>query len=283
MKEKTYFHRFVARYRKNRFLTRLLRITGKDLHPQKWVFIVGCYNSGTTLFEKILSFHSDVSALNDEGVILTDQLKRPEDFGYHRLWVPVAHELSIDPESSESAKKAEAIKKHWSHFFNSSKSVFVEKSISNATRIDFLEKFFKPAYFLYIIRNGYAVSQGIRSKADPRRFDRNGMATYPLAMCSQQWRESDVLIRKTLEGKRHMTVSYEQLTEKTCETISAVCRFLELSPIDCAELKKPISIHGSTSTIRNMNDSSIQKLTADEIKIIRDNASDVLDYYRYTP
>lgn len=66
----------------------------------------------------------------------------------------------------------------------------------------FLQEYFQPAYFIYIVRNGYAVAEGIRRKADLRRwknpfYDKN----YPIELCAKQWRKTDELVE---QDRRHI-------------------------------------------------------------------------------
>ena len=37
----------------------------KEPKPEKWVFITGCYNSGTTLLHEILAMHAKVGSTED--------------------------------------------------------------------------------------------------------------------------------------------------------------------------------------------------------------------------
>src|SRR5688572_26729280 len=41
--------------------------------PEKWVFVVGCYNSGTELLTELLGSQKAIAALPHEGQFLTDQ------------------------------------------------------------------------------------------------------------------------------------------------------------------------------------------------------------------
>ena len=72
-----FLHKVTARLRHNKIWSEILSRTGKRLKNKNWIFITGCYNSGTTLLNQILSTHSRISGLPDEGVMLTDQLVRP--------------------------------------------------------------------------------------------------------------------------------------------------------------------------------------------------------------
>lgn len=71
MSYKPFSVRLAARLRRNQIWSTISALTGVELKPQKWIFIVGCYNSGTTLLEKILSLHPMIGSLRDEGVMLT--------------------------------------------------------------------------------------------------------------------------------------------------------------------------------------------------------------------
>ena len=162
MSKKSLKQRLFSRYRNHHLLSNLLYYTGKDPAPAKWIFILGCYNSGTTLLDQILAQHLQVSGLNDEGVMLTNKLPRPEDFGWRRMWVKCENEMGI---SGDKSRISAEIKRHWSHFYDGRKDAFLEKSISNTPRAVFFNDYFKPAYFIHIVRNGYAVVEGIKRKA----------------------------------------------------------------------------------------------------------------------
>src|SRR5688572_13607291 len=93
--KKPFLVRIVTRFRGNPLLSAILNLKGRNLDSKKWVFILGCYNSGTTLLDQILSLHPEISGLKDEGVMLTDCLKRPEDFGWRRMWWKCEDQMAI--------------------------------------------------------------------------------------------------------------------------------------------------------------------------------------------
>ena len=66
---------------------RWLAPLGRVPKPQKWVFIVGCYNSGTTLLADLMGNHPDISALPVEGVRLSDVWPLPETYAWNRMWM----------------------------------------------------------------------------------------------------------------------------------------------------------------------------------------------------
>ena len=66
----------------------------KVVEPEKWVFVVGCYDSGTTLLARLLATHSQISRF-DEGVFKTSQLVTPEELGWPRLWCQVVDQVRL--------------------------------------------------------------------------------------------------------------------------------------------------------------------------------------------
>src|SRR5690242_5444088 len=102
MAEKSLAIRLATRGRGNKLLSSLLSVTGSPLRDHKWVFILGCYNSGTTLLDQILSGHPQFSGLNEEGVMLTDQLPRPEDFQWRRMWWKCEDKMMIPFTSADA-------------------------------------------------------------------------------------------------------------------------------------------------------------------------------------
>lgn len=50
-------------------------------NSRKWVFIMGCNNSGTSLLHYILGSHPDIASLPREGQFLTAVLPQPDHYG----------------------------------------------------------------------------------------------------------------------------------------------------------------------------------------------------------
>lgn len=283
MSDKSIAVRFVTRFKSNPVLANVLAATGNALPNHSWIFIVGCYNSGTTLLEKILSMHPQISGLNEEGVMLTNQLKRPEDFGWRRMWWKCENELQV-PE--QSAKKiALTVKRQWSHFYDTQKSFLVEKSISNTARMPFLEANFQPAYFIHIVRNGYAVAEGISRKAMVMEGNPYADAKrYPVELCVTQWKRSLQIVEENKHRvKNFMEVRYEDLTENTDVVLERICTFLGAVPFGMSMEEKAVNVHGQKQMINNMNAESMERLLPREIKQIEQVAGDYLRKYNYPP
>ena len=78
---------------------------GRVLAPDRWVFIIGCYNSGTTLLKDLLAEHPHIGVLAGEGVKFSDALPRPEDFGWQRMWCQCIEQMHLDPKDAERANR----------------------------------------------------------------------------------------------------------------------------------------------------------------------------------
>ena len=273
--------RLVTRFKNNRFLSNALDATGKELHQKKWIFIIGCYNSGTTLLQNLLSQHEDISGTNEEGVMLTDSLKRPEDFGWRRMWCECEEKMMV-PKNSES-DIAIRIKKQWSHFYDVRKPFFIEKSIANTPRMLFFERNFQPVYFIHLVRNGYAVAEGIVRKAavmsgNPYRDNGN----YPIELGARQWRRSlEVVDRDKNLLKNFIEIKYEDFTASPKETLSRVTQFLQVDFFSEELLNQSFYVHQKTGPISNLNNRSLEKLSSNDLIKINSVAADFLKKYGY--
>jgi len=164
-------------------------------NPKKWVFIVGCYNSGTSLLLKTLASHPTISSL-DEGASFTKQLITPEELGWTRMWSQVVDKIRLM--ESNSPPDVTKLKQDWGLHLDSQKDIFIEKSIVNSFRMKWLQQNFKDAHFISIVRNGYAVAEGIQRKVRKR----NGVIpseygdTYPIELCAKQWVVNNQIIEQ---------------------------------------------------------------------------------------
>lgn len=273
------FHKVTARFRKNPIYSYLLKTTGNNLEEKKWIFILGCYNSGTTLLNKILADHPSIAGLPDEGVMLTDKLVKPEDFGWRRMWAQCEQEIQ-DKKCRD--REASTIKKQWSHFYGN-KEFLVEKSISNVCRIPFFRKNFQPAYFIHIVRNGYAVSEGIRRKAVI--MENNplyGRKNYPIDLCAKQWTRHLEVIEAQKPDISHFTeISYEDFTENPQNTMKKLTNFLGIPEYSSDYFHNSFSVHEKDSKIKNMNERSLKSLNSKEFQEVNEVAGDYLVKYGY--
>ena len=243
---------------------------------QKWLFLVGCYNSGTTLLSSLLACHPDISALPTEGHFITDQFPKDYDLGLPRMWS--AREELFRLTEDDDGPDPVRVKKEWGMRLDLSKSVLLEKSPPNTIRTRWLNRHFSPAYFVAIVRNGYAVAEGISRKADPKHL-RDG---WPIEQCAYQWlRSIEVLEEDSSLLQNFMWVKYEDLAHDPLRIINKIAAFVQLKSLDEFDVQKNYAIHERKEPIRNLNAESICRLTPDQINIINKVAGEKLVRYGY--
>jgi hypothetical protein len=232
-------------------------------HPDKWVFLVGCYNSGTTLLRKMLGSHPLVSALPVEGQYLTDQFPSDHEIGLSRMWVLREdlyrlNENTLGPDPTR-------IQREWGMRLNQSRPIFLEQTPANAARTRWLQEHFQNAYFIGIVRNGYAVAEGIVRKAKPVHLKQG----WSIEQAAYQWaRSNEILCEDASHLEHFIWCKYEDLAENTEEEIQRILKFLEISEFGGVDLSKKWTVHEREHEIKNLNNESIERLTQEQIDAI---------------
>lgn len=254
-------------------LHRELRIAlAPDTDPEKWLFIVGCYNSGTQLLMHLLDNHPQISSLPEEGQFLTDQLVCDYEVGLPRMWI--LREDLFRLNENDVGPDPVRLKREWLMRLDRSRAVFVEKSPPNTARTRWLQRYFANAHFLVVVRNGYAVAEGIRRKAEPRHRE----GPWPIALCARQWARSYEVLFEDAEHLRHMHwLRYEDLVAEPEANIREVLDFLDIdADVSDMELGGAWSVHEREEPIRNMNSESIGRLTPEDVEAINAEAENML-------
>lgn len=239
--------------------------------PDKWVFLVGCYNSGTTLLRKVLGSNPLISALPSEGQYLTDQLPSDHEIGLSRMWVK-REDLYRLTEIDEGPD-VDRIKKEWGMRLDKSRPLYLDQTPANAARTRWLQKNFENAYFIGIIRNGYAVAEGISRKARPiHKHD-----GWSVEQAAYQWSRSNEVLLSDAEHLKHIIwVRYEDFTENPEKEILRILKFLEIETGDGVDINQAWSVHERDQKIKNMNKLSIDRLSLENISSINKVADDML-------
>lgn len=254
-----------------------------ELRPDRWIFIIGCYNSGTSLLKSVLAQHEEISVLPGRGGIYAEELERAETYGWTRMWHKCFEELRMEP-GPDALEIARSIQRKWALVLGGDASNVLEKSIVDGVRMPFLNAYFQPAYFIYIVRNGYAVAEGIQRKANPGFWSNQTYPDdqYPIDLCAAQWRETDRVVEMDCADLDHfLCITYEELTESPVQVTRRVTDFLGLSPIDSESISRTWNVHGVRSEIRNMNHKSFDRLSEGDLDRIESIAGEVLQKYHY--
>lgn len=237
--------------------------------PGKWVFIVGCYNSGTTICRDILGIHPKIAILPREGVRFTSFLPRPEEKGWVRMWVGCPEHMEM-PTGNQKHISNQIIQ-DWSPWWRRKASIFLEKSITNITRVKWLDDNFDNAHFIGIIRNAYPVVEGIKRRASPEGKAKEiiGSNRYPIDLVAQQWVDANSrLLEVGNIVKNYNQIKYEDLVEDPVAVLNSLWNFLEIEPINSSFNNKVLTIGDRKLKLKNMNKASITKLSIKEIEAV---------------
>jgi hypothetical protein len=244
---------------------------GATPSPEKWVFIVGCYNSGTTLLHQLLGGHQDCGSMPTEGQYYTTELLVPRNVGLPRLWAIEPERFHLT-EQSRPRIHVSRLKRQWAAYYNDPhRRVLLEKTPVNAARMRWLQEHFENAHFIAIVRNGYAVAEGIRRKAG-----------HGLDLAARQWaRSNEIMLEDLPKIRKHMLVRYERLTEAPNEILREMLEFLQLEAHGISLDGRAWQVHRENSEIRNMNARSFASLSAADRESIRREAGYMLDRLCY--
>lgn len=253
-------------------------LTG-DVRDAKWVFIVGCYNSGTELLMKLLGEHPQISALPVEGQFLTDQFPSDYELGLPRMWV--LREDLFRMSGQEALPNPKRLRKEWLMRLDRSRKVFVEKSPPNTARTRWLQQHFENSHFIVLVRDGYAVAEGIRRKAEPRHLQ----GGWPIELCARQWSRSyEILLEDEPFLERIVWLRYEELASNPDAELDRLTSFLGLAekPLSWADAGRQRLVHERAESIRNLNEESRRRLSQEDADRIREVAGPMLDRFGYT-
>jgi Sulfotransferase family len=231
-------------------------------HAGSWVFLVGCYNSGTTLLQHLLGSHPEIAGLPREGVRFTKVLSDLEANGHHMMWDDDYR--SLREPTIEPAKAYERIVADWSIFWKRGARVFLDKSVSNTARIDWLRKTFPNARFIGIYRNGYCIAEGLHRRALPPAWyqDKTGSTRYPLEATGRQWVWANQdMIQSFKFDPNSMLVRFEDLIARPPEILADIFAFIGVEPGEIRYENRVLQVAGKNFDIRDPNPASLARLT----------------------
>jgi len=243
----------------------------------KWVFIVGCNNSGTSILQRIFDASGQVSTMEFEGQRYTKVLPRAWRRGHERVWTEYKEDLVLQP-GDRAMLKPRLLHDWLRSLAKPVNSIVVEKTPANVLRMEWLQECFPDSCFIGLVRNGYAVAEGIRRKSNKS-----------LERAARHWQAANATLLENCRGvNRYLEISYEEITEHPASSSARIAAFIG---IDSTAIENAMSGEFAFSTVHgkgrlelhNLNADSIARLSQADIDIIRNNAAEMLDYFGYTP
>jgi hypothetical protein len=231
-----------------------------QLGPWFWLFVVGCNNSGTTLLVEILQSHELIRSLPKEGQRITKAIPNSAPLGVGRVFTQ-----RLDLFRKTEADAGDCVPRlrwDWAYFSDGRAGIRLEKSPPNTLRSRWLQRYFSPARFLVLVRNPYAVCEGISR--------RRGHSIEEAAL---HWRlVHEILDEDMPHLEKCLTVKYEDFCEQPRQQFDRIQRFLGVdAPFDPALLTAEFKAHnmdGAPQQLQNFNARSISRLSDEDRQTI---------------
>jgi hypothetical protein len=242
----------------------------------RWVFVIGCNNSGTSVLQRLLEWTGQISTFPLEGQLYTRAVTRDRDPRYSRVWTEYIQELQRLP--GESLDKMPRLVHDWMiNLPQPLQHVVVEKTPANACRARWLQEVFPDSRFIGLVRNGYAVTEGIKRKAGQ-----------PYARGARHWNAvNKLLIETSRQLDNYLEVRYDQLTDKPAGTMLEICRFIGINNSLIEEMSRGSEADAAQlmatkfGPVRNHDEATIAKLAPEDIATIKAEAGEMLTHFRY--
>lgn len=249
------------------------------------LFIICPNNSGSTFLKKALATSSSTWNLVREGQH-TFGFAGPStiDRRLHRHWACDDRSISVftDPGAYDWARTRQA----WyfqAYSKNPDANIFVEKSPPFVLVVDQLARQFREPRFIFMVRDPYAMVEGLLRKSGPpgsRRLP-NG-ARFQIAanhvMNCLRYQKRNI----ESSGSRGVFFSYETMCDQPRQAEELIRALVpELADVN---LRQRIEVWEYDEELRNMNAQQIARLTEKDLREINDVFAahqDLLDYFHY--
>jgi hypothetical protein len=245
------------------------------LDKSYWLFILGCNNSGTTLLNRLLATHPNIRSLPKEGHALTRGLPNATEMGVSRVFSERLDAFRWTEENDPTP--AARIKYDWAYYYDPRPGALLEKTPTNSLRSRWLQENFRPARFVTIVRSPYAVCEGIRRRKG-----------HTIEQAARHWnRVHQILLEDMPLLEECLWLRYEDLCIDLENQLRRLEQFLKLElPFDRNLRSYEIQMHNieeRPQPIRNFNQSSMERLTADDVATITRITADAMRRFDYEP
>lgn len=199
--------------------------------PQVLVFVGGLHRSGTTLVQRCLALHPEVSGFSGTGVPEDEgqhlQTVYPQDFrlgGAGRFGFRSGARLT-ERSVLVSAENRARLLAEWGPHWQAGAAVGVEKSPPNVVRTRFLQALFPDAVFVIVVRHPVAV-------AGATRKGRRRLLSYELLV--RHWVACHTILAGDAPLVRNLqVVRYEHLVADPDRALAPVFAAVSLTPPAC--------------------------------------------------
>lgn len=221
------------------------------------LFLLVPNNCGSSLLHDLIATSIDVSILPGEGQFCKNFV------GPVAATFKIAHFFTEREEVFRNEKNYEwsVIKRQWQSYWkknNPNAKIKLQKSPPDILRPNLLQQHFENVKFIIMIRNPYAMVEGIlraNSEATLEQAARHAIRCLEIQLENSEKYSTDLVLR------------YEELVDDPANTINNIMSYLDIDNITHNQI---FNVKGYASSIKNMNDIQIKKLTHSQIKKINE-------------
>ena len=233
------------------------------------VFIIGCGRSGTTILGNTLSQHNQIKYLNERRDLWH------KSYPEFDIWNRKKKKLKIYADEKDFILRKH--KKLSFLFFKeqvlSESKILLEKLPINSFRLNFLEKSFPNARYIYLTRNGLEVSRSIEKSIKNGNWFRNNnlLELYDIEPSDYnrgiwEWKlsidHSDQFFRN-IDSHRFIHLSYKDFIESPNNKVRDIFDFLELDYTDNLIKKISKKIKRKSLEVTKTDDQSLNVIGGD--------------------
>lgn len=195
--------------------------------PRSHFLLLGCYNSGTTIFKDILTMHDDFTTTPIEIDRLSCSISDLEDKRFPRCMYANIPNLKQDDQALDYERFMLDVNP-----WIAKDKYFLDKTISNIYRLDYWYQKNPDTKYIYISRNPKNVIKGIKQKSSPLKEGAkllHGVYSDDLLLKQCEWFDRKIIDFKVTRDSNVLFISYEYLLDNPVLTLEKVFDFLGVS------------------------------------------------------
>lgn len=198
------------------------------------IFVFGCSNSGTTILWQGLKQHNRLSGPDIEGQDLAEMPRIMTHFlgrDTFRLWAHPKFKLCYYvTEADYTEEDAMEIRRVYNKYIEP-ETRLIAKGPADTLRARLIQAYFPDACFIAIVRNGYAVCEGIirKRKYDHERPQYKGLLT-TIKEAAEQWlRANFIIVSHQKFLRNYKIIRYEDLVRNPQKVLTSLLAFCGLN------------------------------------------------------
>ncbi len=219
---------------------------------EKMVFICGLHRSGTTLLERLISSHFDVSYLRmsveeSEGQHAQSVYSPANRFGGPGKFALNASEQQELLQLKNFSTYNDKIMRDWKRYVVGKSNVLVEKSPPNLTKMWWLRRVFENPKFIVLTRDPRATSVATEKWSGTSHSE-----------LMDHWHAAYSVAHKDMDPSDTIHVSYEEICKNHHEVLVKLDTLLGLQ-----KRSNPSGIEARFSTLKNSNHKYIERFNGE--------------------